>query len=67
MKFCSENSCNDEAIKEIQIRGESQFSGRKYKMWVYVCEWHYLDEQHAKTILDETMLEKTLQTKGDST
>ena len=41
MTECSERDCTDRAVKEIQIRGHSHLTDKKYRMWVYVCQKHY--------------------------
>lgn len=46
---CSERSCTEKAVKEIEIRGESHLTDKKYYMWVYVCQNHYDMEKNAKT------------------
>ena len=39
--LCSENNCDGDAIREIDIKGESMFTKRKYLMSIYVCARHF--------------------------
>lgn len=63
MTKCSEEKCNENAIKEIVIKAVSAFLKRKYKIWIYVCKQHYKLEKDAGSILEEV---KTFHSKGDA-
>ena len=41
MKECSANGCEEKAISKIEIRAESHFTDKKYRMKIFVCQEHY--------------------------
>ncbi len=53
---CSESSCNDDAMREIDIQGRSPFTERTYTMSVYVCIKHLELEQEEGNVLKVRLL-----------
>lgn len=50
---CSCEDCSKNTIKEITIHAGSHFTGKKYKIWIFVCSNHYELEKKAGNIIDE--------------
>lgn len=53
MTGCSADGCNEVAKHEIQLRGSSPFTNKKYLMWVYVCTNHYQLERREGLVFAE--------------
>lgn len=58
MKQCSEETCKEFAIKEIEIKGVRTVSGKHENAYIYVCNEHYSMEKEAGSIITESDLDE---------